>query len=120
MRQKLWKKVGIVFAALVMCTAVAVPTFAASKADDRSLGYTMQVLRQGQDVPEVTDEDIGVDAPLPIGAAISFNDLNGDTGNIGVGTRSARNRAMNDSMGQADLIALMNPLRIGVAAVVRI
>ncbi len=120
MKQKLWKKMLVLMSALVMCAALAVPTFAASKADDRSVGYTVQVLRQGQDVPEVTDEDIGVDAPLSIGAAISFNNLNGDTGNIGVGTRSARNRAMNDSMGQADLIALLSPLRIGVAAAVRI
>lgn len=114
------KKILTVVLAVIFSLAIAVPTLAASRSDDRSLGYTAQILRQSQDTPEVTDEDIDVNSPISIGVAVSFTNLNGDTANIGIGSRSARNRAMNDSMGKADLYALLNPLRIGISEAVRI
>lgn len=115
MKQKWWERLLVFMTALIICCSLAVPVFAASKANDRSLGYTVQVLRKDQDVPEIKDEDVGVDSLIPIGVAVSFNNLNGDTGNVGIGTFSARNRAMNDSMGKADMYALFNPIRIGIA-----
>lgn len=114
------KKMVMIGLALILSCLLTVPAFAASRADNRQIGYTTQVLQKGKDKSTVQDENLDIEAPLPLGVAISYSNLNGAQANAGVGSRSARNRAMNDSMGKADLYAILNPLHVGVAAAVRI
>lgn len=115
------RKILAIIMALILGVILAVPTFAANQAlEDRKIGFTLQLLKKDQDTPDLLIEDSNVTSPITIGIGVSFNDLNGDTGNIGIGTNAARNRAMNDSMGKADLYALVNPLHVGIAGAIRI
>lgn len=115
------KKLAAIILAFVLSMVLAVSTFAASNTlEDRKLGCTLQIIKTGQETPDLLINDSDITCPITIGIGLSFNNLNGSTGNIGIGTNAARNRAMNDSMGKADLYALINPVHIGIAGAVRI